>query len=526
MERRNLAAELDDWARRTPSRTAVLDGRQSLTYAELAAGSERLANALRQVGVSPGDPVAFCLQRSVRCLTALLGILRAGGVYVPLDPQAPAPRLAGILADCRPTALVCEAATWPLLRQATSGEGPVLSLGERPPQADFVGCDQTWIDQVATCGPPVEVGGDDLAYTLYTSGSTGRPKGVMVTHANVHSYIDWAVERFSIGTADRLLGTAPFHFDMSTFDIFCSLRAGATLCLASQTLTLFPEKLVQFMEKEGVTLWKGISSLLMYLARAGVLRPGRLPALCQVLFGGETLPTRWLIEWMRAFPEKEFFNVYGPTETTGISLFHPVEKIPERAEERIPIGLPCSDTYVYLLDQELQPLPPGEVGELFIGGAGVARGYLHAPEKTASAFLADPFQPQKRIYRTGDLARRLSGGDYEFIGRRDGQVKIMGYRIEVGDIEHALLCQPGVRDAAVAVVPAGDGLEELVGFVDGDAEPAALLSALRLHLPSYMLPRRLLPIGPLPRCGRGKIDRQALLPLAVKRSTANASEQC
>jgi amino acid adenylation domain-containing protein len=504
MDRKSVCCELDDWARRTPTRTAVLDGRQSLTYAELAAASGRLALALRDAGVGPGDKVAFSLQRSVRCVTALLGILRAGAVYVPIDPKAPTQRTAYVLEDCRPAAVVCESGTWPIVRQAAF-EGVVIDLG------DFTGMDRGGTEVFSADPSLMEPSGDDLAYVLYTSGSTGHPKGVMVTHANIRSYTDWAIQRFSIGTADRILGTAPFHFDMSTFDIFCSLRAGATLCIASETLTLFPEKLVQFMEKEGITLWKGVSSLLMYLARAKVLRPGRLPALCQVLFGGEALPTRWLIEWMRNFPEKEFFNVYGPTEATGISLYHAVEQVPAGMDEKIPIGLPCSDTCVYLLDEEMREVADGETGELYIGGAGVTNGYLNATEKTVNAFLPDPYRAGERIYRTGDLARRRPDGKYEFIGRRDHQVKVMGYRIELGEIEHALLCQPGVREAAVALVPAGgEGLEELVAFMDSEAEPAAVLEALKKCLPAYMVPRRLLPVGRLPRCGRGKIDRFAL----------------
>ncbi len=411
--------------------------------------------------------------------------------------------------------MICDGATWPVIRQSAFS-GPVFALGDRPKGGDFTRRHQGWIDGFSTDPPPVQCGGSDLAYVLYTSGSTGSPKGVMVTHANIRSYIDWAVRRFSIGNADRILGTAPFHFDMSTFDLFCTLRTGATLCIASDALTLFPEKLMQFMEREGVTLWKGVSSLLMYLARAGVLRRGRLPALCQVLFGGEALPTHWLIEWMRAFPEKKFFNAYGPTETTGVSLYHAVERIPAGSHERIPIGIPCSDTCAYLFDGDMRPVPEGETGELYIGGAGVSGGYLNAPDKTAAAFLPDPFRQGERMYRTGDLARRRVDGEYEFIGRRDNQVKLMGYRIELGDIEHALLAEPGVRDAAVSLLPAGEGLTELIGFFDGDADPAAVLASLKLRLPGYMLPRKLLTVGRLPRCDRGKIDRQAL-PMLVSR---------
>jgi non-ribosomal peptide synthetase component F len=306
---------------------------------------------------------------------------------------------------------------------------------------------------------------------------------------------------------------------MSTFDVFTTLRRGATLFIASEALALFPEKLVVFMEQHQVTLWKGISSLLMYLARAGVLRPGRLPALRRVLYGGEALATRWLIHWMEVFPEKVFYNVYGPTEATGISLFHQIETLPKSPQELIPIGFPCSDTYVYLLGSELELVPDGAIGELFIGGAGLARGYLNAAEKTARAFLADPFRPGERIYRSGDLARRRTDGAYEFVGRADHQVKIMGYRIELGEIEHALAALPGVHDVAVAALPAGDqDLRELVAFIEGEltAEMSAAFEQLKQQLPVYMIPRRLCNVARLPRCERGKVDRMALRSLAYK----------
>ena len=221
----------------------------------------------------------------------------------------------------------------------------------------------------------------------------------------------------------------------------------------------------------------------------------------------------WLMQWMETFPEKTFYNVYGPTEATGISLFQQIEQMPANPQQLIPIGRPCADTYVYLLSDDLEPVLDGEIGELFIGGAGLARGYLNAPEKTARAFLADPFRPGARVYRSGDLARRRADGTYEFVGRADHQVKIMGYRIELGEIEHALATLPGVHDVAVAVVAAGDqDLRELVAFIEGElsADTAAAYEKLKQQLPVYMIPRRLLNVTRLPRCERGKVDRKAL----------------
>ena len=513
MNRLSVHHEIDLWATQTPEKAAVRDGKLILTYAELAERSNRLGQALHSLGVDAQDRVVFCLSRSVHCLTALLGILQAGAVYVPIDPKSPPDRARSILCDCAPRAVLCDATTLPLIKSVAGPDVPIICLGAAPLDAGANALDQSWIDRYPPERLAAKMADDDLAYILYTSGSTGQPKGVMIFHRNIRSYIDWAVQRFDIKASDRILCTAPFHFDMSTFDVFSALRSGATLFIAAEALALFPEKLVAFMEQHEVTLWKGISSLLMYLARAGVLRPGRLPALRQVLYGGEALSTRWLIQWMENFPEKAFFNVYGPTEATGISMFHQIEQMPKSPQELIPIGRPCTDTYVYLLNDDLAPVPAGEIGELFIGGDGLARGYLNAPEKTARAFLADPFRPGARVYRSGDLARRRADGSYEFVGRADHQVKIMGYRIELGEIEHALSALPGVHDVAVAVVPAGDqDLRELVAFIEGElnADTTAAFEKLKQQLPVYMIPRRLFNVARLPRCDRGKVDRKAL----------------
>ena len=528
MNRLSVQHEIDLWATRTPEKAAVHDGQRILTYAQLNASSNRLGQALRNLEVNAQDRVVFCLSRSVHCLTALLGILKTGAVYVPIDPKSPPDRARSILLDCAPRAFICDATTRPLARRLVDIDIPIICLGEATEKSGEGEFDQAWVDRCSAESPEQEVADDDLAYILYTSGSTGQPKGVMIHHRNIRSYIDWSVRRFAIDASDRILCTAPFHFDMSTFDVFTTFRRGATLYIAADALALFPEKLVSFMEQHQVTLWKGISSLLMYLARAGVLRPGRLPALRRVLYGGESLATRWLIHWMEIFPEKVFYNVYGPTEATGISLFHQIEALPGSPQELIPIGYPCSDTYVYLLSNELKPLPSGEIGELYIGGAGLARGYLNAPEKTARAFLPDPFRPGERVYRTGDLARQRTDGAYEFVGRADHQVKIMGYRIELGEIEHALAALPGVQDVAVAAMSAGDqDLRELVAFVEGElsADTTAAFEQLKQQLPVYMIPRRLFNVASLPRCERGKIDRKALQELEANKDHGYGSEQ-
>ena len=510
-----------------PTKVACTDGRRSISYAELRDRSSRLATLLKQHGVRRQDRVAVCLRRSIDFLPAILGVLQADAVYVPFDPKSPPERWRKIVADCSPTALLCDSQTILPLADAVQQSISRIFLGPRcdlPLAGAEVAAALEDILASPVMTPTYSNGSDDLAYVLYTSGSTGTPKGVMVTHRNICNYIDWAVEYFAIKNEDRILSTAPFHFDMSTFDLWSPIKAGATLCLADNTLTLFPEKLLGFMEAEQITIWKGISSLLFYMQRAGVIAPGRIPTLSRVLFGGDVLPARTLMRWMEAFPDKSFYNVYGPTEATGISLCYPVKSIPQDPGERIPIGRSCKGMKEALLDENLLPVPNGTVGELCLTGPGLGKGYLNDPERTAQAFFAvrPPPEPAVIWYHTGDLGIRREDGNIEYMGRKDQQVKIMGYRIELGEIEQALRAINGVHEAAVVTTHRA-GIEELVAFVEGigSSDHAFIVKQLRDRLPSYMLPRRLLPIADLPRCSRGKIDRTALRELALENKYAD-----
>lgn len=504
------------------AKVACTDGRRAITYGDLADFSGRLATILFQVGVRRKDRVVLCLHRSPDFLPAILGILKADAVYVPLDPKSPPERWQQIVSDCAPAAILCDCQTIILLAGAVTASIPRISLSTRSGQQPLGTEARAALEDILASPampPAYHNGPDDLAYVLYTSGSTGQPKGVMITHRNICNYIDWAVAYFQIRNDDRILGTAPFHFDMSTFDLWCPVKAGATLCLANEALTLFPEKLLGFMESEHVTIWKGISSLLFYLERAGVVTPGRIPTLSRVLFGGDALPARTLIRWMETFSDKLFYNVYGPTEATGVSLCCPIKQVPGGPGERIPIGQPCKGMKAILLDKELMPVPDGAVGELCLAGPGLGAGYLNDPERTARSFLIANLAGDQvdTWYRTGDLALRRADGNYEFIGREDNQVKIMGYRIEMGEIEQALLAIDGVRDAAVVAVQRG-GLDELVAFVEVEEvkDHTQILARLRGRIPAYMIPRRLIPLVELPRCGRGKINRSALRELSLE----------
>lgn len=503
---------------RSPQRAAVIDGQTSLSYGELDELANRLAHCLLASGLNRQDRVVFCLQRSVHCLTAILGILKADAVYVPLDPKTPELRLRSILADCHPRVIICDSSTLKHFVLMDSAQAGTTVIVLDPKQASGNSAEKQMIgwNQIVNCSSQRLDSlnqADDLACVMYTSGSTGQPKGVMISHRNICSYIDWAVECFDLGPADRILCTAPFHFDMSTFDVHSTLKAGGALCIANDIMTLFPEKLVRFIEEREITVWKGVSSLLMYLVRAGVIGTERMPSLKTILFAGEPLATRYLQQWMQTYPDKCFVNAYGPTEATGVSLYHRVDRLPASVQERVPIGRPCTDTEVFLLKEDMSLAGPGEAGELCIAGPCLARGYLNDPLKTAQNFIEpNPDSPERpRYYRTGDLALQRDDGSYVYLTRKDSQVKIMGYRIELGEIEHALLAIDGVDDAVAMVAEdAQSGLQELVAYYESACGlvPEEVFTELKGQVPGYMLPKRLQPVVKIPRNDRGKIDRQ------------------
>ncbi len=512
---------LDNSQKLRPESLAVCSPEASITYRELFESSNQVCNALLRMGVRRQDRVAFRLARSPRSIVAIMGILKADAIYVPIDPKAPPERFRKIFDDCRPAAFICDARTAiqivdQLPHQVHLPPIVILGGGTCNVARSLRTVNQEEISSLPTSPPEYRNVDTDIAYILYTSGSTGTPKGVMISHLNITNYINWAVEWLDISADDVVLSTAPFHFDMSTFDIYCPLKAGSALAIATEDMLLFPRKLVKFIETKGVTLWKGISSLLMYMARTGCLQAGSLPTLKKILFSGEVLPTRYLMEWMRCYPNKQFYNGYGPTEATGMSTCHYIHTIPLDPREVIPIGKACANTEILLLDENNTPVLEGEIGELCIRGSGVSPGYWNNPVKTSQAFVTNPLtcRNSDALYRTGDLARQRADGGFEFIGRKDSQVKYMGYRIELGEIENALMSLGRIRSAAVLFCEDQRINDEgLVAFVEVDDEQDAkgIVAELKSLLPHYMLPRLIIPVQHLPRTDRGKIDRVKLM---------------
>jgi amino acid adenylation domain-containing protein len=483
----------------TPEREAVVFGDERLTFAELDARSDALARELRDAGVGPEVCVGLCVERSVEMFVGLLGILKAGGAYLPLDHTHPPERLRFMLEDARSPLVVTQARLSDAL--AESGARVVCVDGAESTAA---------AEAVSLAGPRATP--DNLAYVIYTSGSTGRPKGVMVQHRSVMNLASALARAIYAGEAEQLrVGlNAPLVFDGSVKQIV-QLLAGHTLYVVPEELRLDPPGLLRFVDGNRLDALDVTPAQLKLLLDAGLTAASRrAPRL--MLVGGEAIDAQtW--EALAAQTSPRFFNVYGPTECTVDATACEVRARPSRPT----IGRPLANVRAYVLEEGMRPAPVGVAGELYVGGRGVARGYLGRAALTAERFVPDPFAGETgaRLYRTGDLARFLSDGHLEFLGRADEQVKFHGFRIELGEIEAALASHPSVLEAAAAVREGGPGGARLVGYVTprgGGSKPDAreLRAWLRRTLPEYMTPSAFVILERLPLTRRGKLDRAAL----------------
>jgi amino acid adenylation domain-containing protein len=521
-ERHQLAAEWNDtaagsprggripplfaaWARRFPEAVAVICGGESIRYGELERRVNRLARHLRRLGVGPEVRVGLCFDRSVDLIVGLMGILSAGGAYVPLDPSHPDERLAFMISNSG-------------LRMVVTGQ-PASRL---PAGATLVRLDALGEDVAGEGGDPLADRGDgaNLAYAIYTSGSTGEPKGVLVSHESLANLTRAFTEVLALAPGDRFLMMPSIGFDASAGDIFPALTAGATLVMHPNPGELSGEELRRLCDEEGITvldipaaLWQGWVD---DLSRRGM--KGILPTLRRVIVGGESITLERLGEWSRMTGGRApVMGAYGPTEatvcTTTCTAWNGAAS--DAGGARLPLGRPLANSRVCLLDRDLRPVPPGALGEIHIGGAGLARGYLDLPALTAQRFLPDPFgEPGSRLYRTGDLARWLPSGDLTFLGRVDDQVKIRGFRVEPGEVEALLLQHPGIREGAVIVREDRAGQVRLLAYLvpeEGTGVTAGeIRSALQRQLPAYMIPSAFVLLPALPLTPHGKIDRGAL----------------
>jgi amino acid adenylation domain-containing protein len=472
-------------------------GDERLSYGELEQRSNRLARLLAERGCEPGDRVALVCSKSPAAIVAMHAVLKTGAAYVPIDVASPAARVEKILRAAEPRLLLADAGAAQLVHDLHL-DAPVAPVDE---------------DASAHSADPLDavVGADDTAHILFTSGSTGTPKGVVITHRMVTAFVEWAVGYFGTTADDRVSGHPPLHFDLSTFDIYATLSAGAELHLVPGELSMNPRKLAAMIRDAQLTQWFSVPSALTYMAKFDAVEQHDFPHLERLLWCGEVLPTPVLVHWMKRLPHVTFTNLYGPTEATIASSYYEVPERPADETQAIPIGRACDGEELLVLDEQLRQLPAGEMGDLYIGGAGLSPGYWRDEDKTAAAFVTD--SRGKRIYRTGDLAQVDASGDVHFLGRADSQIKSRGYRIELGEIETALNAVAAVRECAVVGLDTSEfeGTAICCAYSAGDPiEPRELRKALQVSLPTYMLPSRWMALDELPKNVNGKIDRRAL----------------
>ena len=520
---------LTDAAARAARRPAVAAGERFLTYAELDRLSNQVGRALLAQGVAPGDRVGILAPKSAAAVVAQYGVLKAGACYVPLDPRSPARRLAAIMADSGIAVVLAGQAT---AGQAAALAGSVPQLRTVMVAGPHWGCEGGEVPGVPTPGPAVvpweavlaepagALGDDvtietDLAYILYTSGSTGTPKGVMISHRASLTFVGWAAACTGLGEQDRVCSPAPLHFDLSVFDVFAACQAAACMVVLPENTSMFPVRLAEQMEKEQVSVWYSVPSVLTMLATYGNLGGFNLSRVRTVIFAGEVFPTKHLARLMTELPGARYLNWYGPTETNVCTWY----EVPPGAEltAPVPIGKACANTDVFAVTSEGDRVSrPGEEGELHVRGPSLMRGYWGDQEKTRRMLVPNPFQAayDEPAYRTGDLVTLDADGNYLYLGRRDGMVKTRGYRVELGEVEAALYRHPAIHEAVVLPVPdelLGNRLRAVISAdTHGGLTRQDVLDHCRRRLPGYMVPDVVEFLEALPRTSTGKVDRAGL----------------
>jgi amino acid adenylation domain-containing protein len=518
-------------AMRRPTSAAVRMDGATMSYETLERSTNQLARALRRLGVREGDRVGLYVPKSFASVLGVFGIMKAGACYVPLDPGAPAKRTAFIMRDCDIKVVLAAASTLRLLNDIVA-EGCGLNVVVLADEVSGVQASDNFeangvrvlpwasIREEDDAGLATSVIDTDLAYILYTSGSTGSPKGVMISHRTILTFINWSHDTFKLTADDRITSHAPLHFDLSTFDIYATVKAGGTIVLLNEHLSALPEELAKVIEAERVTVTYLVPSILSLLVRYGNLGRRDLSSLRLVLFAGEVFPIKYLRQLVAAVPRAQFYNLYGPTETNVCTYYQvqPEDVAPERTQA-VPIGRACGNIEVFALsDGGERVLEPGVEGELWVRGSCVAEGYWGDAEKTARGFVQNPLNAVWRdvAYRTGDIV--TLGPDKEnwlFVGRRDHMIKSRGYRIEIGEIESAFYRHEAVREAAVIAIPddlLGSRLRAFVVPAEGRTVTVSELNNFCSQLlPKYMVPEAIELCEGIPKTSSGKTDRPALM---------------
>ncbi|MEO7167983.1 MAG: amino acid adenylation domain-containing protein [Spartobacteria bacterium] len=512
---------LTESAKRHPDAEAVRLRDQTLSYAALEALSNQIANALIAHGVRRGDRVGIYLQKSPEAIASIFGIMKTGACYVPVDANAPGLRLLEIGRQCNFSALITSNALYKKLDASFHSDCPMNAIlfVDQAPEIALPLPALAFGDALAafsTESPPVEVIDHDLAYILFTSGSTGTPKGVMLSHLNALTFVHWGVATFGITSSDRLSNHAPFNFDLSVFDIFVAIAAGASISLVPEGLAVFPLQLSAFIQEQKITVWYSVPMVLMLLLSRGKLDERDLTSLRCVLFAGEVFPTKHLRALMEKLPHPRYANLYGPTET-NVCAYHEVAPLSPEETAPIPIGRACANTDLIAIDAEGEKVTgPGKEGLLYARGSTVMQGYYGRPEHSASCFIPNPFAEgrEEKLYCTGDWVTLDENGNYLFVGRKDHMIKTRGYRVELGEIEAVMVAHPAVDEAVALPIPdeaIGNTIYAVVTLANGEAlDSMKLKQHCAEKLPAYMVPEKIEFRESLPRTDNGKIDRRGL----------------
>ncbi|MBP2639393.1 MAG: hypothetical protein H6Q66_344 [Firmicutes bacterium] len=495
---------LEETAKRCGDKPAIIDGARQLTFRQLRQLGRQLALKMTKEYSFFQKPVAVLLPKSADSLVAFAGVLYSGNYYVPLDEKLPAQRLGKILDNLQPAAMITSAEYTGLLTSLGVEQSKIILLGtlyeDLPPE------DEHHLDEIVQ-----QIIDVDPVYIIYTSGSTGTPKGVVVTNRGVIDYIDWAIQCFDIHEQTMIGSQSPFFFDNSTLDIYLCLGAGATIVIIPKMLFSFPAKLISYVKDMRINFIFWVPSVLISVANAKILDEIILPDLTKILFAGEVMPNKQLNYWRKRMPNALFANLYGPTEITVDCTYYIVDREFDD-QEPLPIGIPCRNTDVLVLNAENRRAGMMEVGELCVRGSSLALGYWDDPEKTAAAFVQNPLHSHypEKIYRTGDLVYVNERREIIFVGRKDSQIKHMGYRIELGEIETAIAGLPLIESACVTY---NKSKEEIVLLYKASEtmELGEIRKALLPLLPKYMMPTTAYQLDEMPLNANGKIDRVTLL---------------
>ena len=503
---------LERAAKQTPNARAVQIGTESITYQQLDHASNVIAHRLTQQGIKPGNRVGIFLEKSIQAVISIYGILKTGACYVPLDIRSPAHRVAHIISDCQMSGVITSQKH--TVRSKNNADIPDLfndSMVILLVDIDY--------SKEMTESSYLNISGlieNDLAYILYTSGSTGTPKGVMLSHRASLTFINWAVDYFQPSSTDRFSSHAPFHFDLSVFDLFVAASVGACVYLIPPITSMFPRNLAEWIAQNKISIWYSAPSALIQLILNGEIKINEGASLRHIIFAGEVFPIKHFIRLRMLMPNAKYHNLYGPTETNVCMVFSVPNDWQPQNHGGLPIGKPCANMDVFTVDENGNSTNEDAVQELHVRSPGIMNGYWGKPKQT-QAVMHVKSGHSGNIYRTGDLVKKDGQGYYHFVGRRDHQIKSRGYRVELGEIESTLLLTQSITHAIVTAVPDENAGNLLYAFLvltpECNTSKHEIVEHCKKHLPTYMIPEKYFCLDEFPMTSTDKIDRNKLINL-------------